>query len=147
MPNINMKRTWYHLRYRYPTREIITVIAISFIIVWFIWGSVQAMQKNYQLRHMVDSKRREVELVELEMKMLEYGQRYLQSEEYKKLAVRQRLGYGDPGEKVLILPPNSSKALQAEEPATAPAKTAPAPSNINQWANFLFGGNASADRE
>ncbi|NLA43070.1 hypothetical protein GX865_02855 [Candidatus Saccharibacteria bacterium] len=143
MTNINIKKAWYHVKYRYPTREIITIAAIGFVIIWFIWGSVQAMQKNYELRRMVDTKRREAELVGLEMKMLEYEQRYLQSEEYKKLAVRQRLGYGDPGEKVLILPVNSAEASRADESSEEPVKVAPKPSNVSQWVNFLFGGNVS----
>ncbi|MGO3702132.1 MAG: hypothetical protein ACTJG2_03030 [Candidatus Saccharimonadales bacterium] len=141
MPNINIKRTWYHIKYRYPTREIAMAIGIALVIVWFIWGSVQAMQKNYELRRMVDSKQREVSLAELEMQMLEYEQRYLQSEEYKKLAVRQRLGYGDPGEKALMLPANTPQASRGDEPENTPAQTAQKPSNLSQWMNFLFGGN------
>ncbi len=143
MKNINIRRTWYHLKYRYPTREVGMVIGIAVVIVGFIWGSVQAMQKNYELRHTVDGLQREVELVELEMQMLEYEQRYLQSEEYKKLAVRQRLGHGDPGEKVLILPANSPQATAADA-STAPAGAtdeSQRPSNASQWMNFLFGGN------
>ena len=70
MKNINIRRTWYHLKYRYPTREVGMVIGIAVVIVGFIWGSVQAMQKNYELRHTVDGLQREVELVELEMQML-----------------------------------------------------------------------------
>ncbi len=142
MPNINTKRVWYHIKYRYPTKEIITVVAIIIAIVWFIWGSVQALQKNYELRRIVDDKQRKVELVELEMKMLEYEQRYLQSEEYKKLAVRQKLGYGDPGEKVLILPANSEAASKNDTQEPAATQALPPPSNISQWMNFLFGGNA-----
>ena len=116
---------------------------IAAVIVWFIWGSVQAMQKNYELRRSVDSLQREASLVELEMQMLEYEQRYLQSEEYKKLAVRERLGYGDPGEKVLMLPANSAEASQSDavgQEVVTPAEQPPV-SNVSQWMNFLFGGN------
>ena len=101
--NTSIRRFFYHLRYRYPTREIVTVALVGLAIVWFIWGSVQAMQKNYELRRKVEAKERQAELTELETRTLEYEQRYLQSEEYKKLAVRERLGYGDPGEKVLAV--------------------------------------------
>lgn len=145
MPNINIQRFWYRLKYRYPTREVLTVALLSIAIVWFIWGSVQAMQKNYELKRMVETKEQEAELVELETRMLEYEQRYLQSEEYKKLAVRERLGYGDPGEKLLILPPNSAQATKFDD-ANAVRRTPPAkPSNFSQWLNFLFGGNVRGD--
>lgn len=143
MPNTNihlrLQRLWYRIKYRYPTREIATVALVGLAIVWFIWGSVQAMQKNYELRHRVDGLERQAQLVELEMRMLEYEQRYLNSEEYQKLAVRERLGYGDPGEKVLLLPPNSDQAKKTN--ATTQATRAQQPSNVRQWANFLFGGN------
>ena len=136
-----IRRTIYRIRYRYPTREIITVLLVGITIVWFIWGSVQAMQRNYELRKVVEDKRRTAQLTELEMKTLEYEQRYLQSEEYKKLAVRERLGYGDPGEKVLILPPNSAEATATGQTATTIAQSVARPSNLSQWGNFLFGGN------
>lgn len=143
--NTNIRRFIYHVRYRYPTREILTVALIGVAIVWFLWGSVQAMQKNYELRKVVADKARQAELTELETKTLEYEQRYLQSEEYKKLAVRERLGYGDPGEKVLVLPANTSAAVDAGESASAQPKETPAPSNLSQWGNFLFGGNVTRD--
>lgn len=139
--NTNLRRLIYHIRYRYPTREIVTVLLVAVAIVWFIWGSVQAMQKNYELRRVVEDKARQAELTELETKTLEYEQRYLQSEEYKKLAVRENLGYGDPGEKVIVLPANSSAAAAAGKPASPTPQKTPEPSNLSQWANFLFGGN------
>ena len=143
MKHINLQRLWYRIKYQYPTREVVMAAGIAAVIVWFIWGSVQAMQKNYELRRSVDSLQREASLVELEMQMLEYEQRYLQSEEYKKLAVRERLGYGDPGEKVLMLPANSAEASQSDavgQEVVTPAKQPPV-SNVSQWMNFLFGGN------
>ena len=143
--NTSIRRFIYHVRYRYPTREIITVVLVGVAITWFIWGSVQAMQKNYELRKVVEDKKRTAELTDLETKTLEYEQRYLQSEEYKKLAVRERLGYGDPGEKVLVLPANSAAAVQADQtPASKPVEL-PKPSNLSQWGNFLFGGNVRGE--
>ena len=63
--NTHIKRFIYHLRYHYPIREIITVLLVGIAIVWFIWGSVQAMQKNYELRKVVQDRTRQAELVEL----------------------------------------------------------------------------------
>lgn len=139
--NTSFRRFIYHVRYRYPTREIVTVLLVGIAIVWFIWGSVQAMQKNYELRKVVEDKSRQAEVAELEAKTLEYEQRYLQSEEYKKLAVRERLGYGDPGEKVLVLPANSTAAADADRAEANRTGNESQPSNLSQWGNFLFGGN------
>lgn len=141
MPDINLRRLWYHIKYRYPTREIITIAGVALVILWFIVGSVQAMQKNYRLRGGVEGRRQASELLELEVKTLEYEQRYLQSEEYQKLAVRQRLGYGDPGERVLILPPNSPETTQYDTATSQRRTETTPPSNFRQWMNFLFGGN------
>lgn len=143
--NTSLRRFIYHVRYRYPTREIITVALVGIAIVWFIWGSVQAMQKNYELRKVVEDKTRQAEVADLEAKTLEYEQRYLQSEEYKKLAVRERLGYGDPGEKVLVLPANTSNSTDTDKTDADKPKESPAPSNLSQWGNFLFGGNAHSN--
>ncbi|MBH2007550.1 hypothetical protein I8H83_03030 [Candidatus Saccharibacteria bacterium] len=143
--NTKIRRFIYHLRYRYPTREVITVTLVAVAIMWFIWGSVQAMQKNYELRKVVEDKARTAELTDLETKTLEYEQRYLQSEEYKKLAVRERLGYGDPGEKVLVLPANSSDVADSAVSGLAQPAESPKPSNISQWGNFLFGGNVRGE--
>ena len=139
--NTSLRRFIYHIRYRYPTREVVTVLLVGVAIVWFIWGSVQAMQKNYELRKVVEDKTRQAEVADLEAKTLEYEQRYLQSEEYKKLAVRERLGYGDPGEKVLVLPANSSAAADSDRLDARKTTESPKPSNLSQWGNFLFGGN------
>lgn len=120
------------------------MFAIVLATAWFMWGSVQAMQKNYELKKRVDDKSRQAKLVELQTKMLEYKQNYLKSEEYQKLAAREYLGYGDPGEKLLILPANTTQAVAQDakfDNAQKTADTVQKPSNMSQWMNFLFGGN------
>ena len=92
MFSAKMRRLWYKIKYRYPTREFLTIIGAAMVVFCFLVGSVQSMQKNYELRRQVEHKQREAKLIELEMKTLEYEQSYLKSEEYQKLAVRQRLG-------------------------------------------------------
>jgi hypothetical protein len=141
MININIKRALYHLRYRYPLREVVTIVAVTCIVVWFIWGSVQAMQKNYELKRTLENRKRDAALIELETKTSEYEQRYLQSTEYKKLAARKWLNLADPGEKLLILPPNTPGIDRDEADAQVPAPAVKQPSNLSQWLTFLLGGN------
>lgn len=122
------------------------MFGVGLLAIWFMWGSVQAMQKNYQLRQIVEDKKRQAQLIELEAEMLEYRQNYLKSDEYRKLAVREYLGHGDPGEKLLILPANSQQAITTDEgyeDSVAPTKVT-RPSNLSQWLNFLLGSNAKA---
>jgi hypothetical protein len=86
---------------------------------------------------------REQKLAELQTQNLKYEQKYYQSGEYQELAIRQRLGYANPGEKVLVLPPNTLAAQNADAALTKKSTTtATEPiSNFQQWVNFLFGGS------
>lgn len=123
------------------------VVAVAAVIaVSWAWASVEVVQKNYALQREVDDKRRQQQLVELQTENLAYEQRYYRSSEYLSLEARERQGLGDPGEHVLILPPNTpgAKAFDQEiqSDTVQPAQsTSVEPSNVQQWANFLFGGN------
>ena len=87
------------------------MIAAGIAISW-IWGSVAIMQRNYDLQAKYDTKQRERQLYDLEVATLQYEQKYMQSDEYKELMARRKLGLGAPGEKVIILPENTATAKQ-----------------------------------
>lgn len=144
MKKINIRKLYYHVRHRYFTMNNV-VVGIALVIgMGWAWASVQAMQRNYALQKEVDNKERQQKLIELENDSLSYQQNYYRSAEYQELAVRERLGFADPGEKVLILPPNSDAAKKADEKASGKAAAVPVTeptSNFQQWMNFLFGAN------
>ncbi len=120
------------------------VIAVALIIgASWAWASVGAMQRNYTLQKEIDAKNRQEKLVQLETESLVFEQKYYQSAEYQELALREHLGLGDPGEKVLILPPNTQTAKNADQALTKKQSIAAAEptSNFQQWTNFLFGAN------
>jgi cell division protein FtsB len=140
MKKINTRRLIYRIRNRYVTLNNV-VIAVAFIIAasW-VWGSLGVMQRNYDLQKEVDLKQRQLEVADLETKSLELEQRYYGTREYQELAVRQDLGLTLPGEKVLILPPNSQAAKDADKATVATSVASITPiSNLQQWMNFLFG--------
>ena len=139
MKNRNLQKLYYHVRHRYFTTNNAVIAVALFIAVSWAWGSVDVMERNYKLQREIDHKNRELKLVQLETDTLRYQQKYYKSDEYKELAVRQRLGLVAPGEKVLILPPNT---LAASDDETAPNPRAVKPSNTQQWLNLLFGGRA-----
>lgn len=142
MKNINMRKWYYNIRHRYLTMNNIVMVIALFIAASWAWGSVSVMERNYTLQHEIDSKNRQLKLVKLETETLKYQQQYYKSDEYKELAVRQRLGLVMPGEKVLILPPNSAAASQEDSDQNSGLlRRAIKPSNFQQWMNFLFGGN------
>jgi len=144
MQKTNIKKRYRHFKFRYLTVNNLVIAAAILIGISWAWGSVGMMQRNYALQKEIDSKSRQQTLAKLEVETLQYQQKYYQTSEYKSLSVRENIGLADPGEKVLILPPNSKAAKQA---GTASAKAKPAkpdlpPTNMQQWGNFLFGGNS-----
>lgn len=143
MQKINIRKLYYHLRHRYFTINNVVVVVALLIGASWAWGSIGVMQRNYDLQKLVDTKSRQQQLADLEVQSLAFEKKYYQSNEYKELAVRERLGLVAPGEKVLVLPPNSEAAKSADAKLSAVAVTAAAvqPSKFEQWMNFIFGGN------
>lgn len=119
------------------------VIGVALIIgAGWAWGSVEMMQRNFDLQKDVDGKSRQLQLVDLQTQNLVYEQRYYKSAEYQELAVRARLGLAKPGEKAIILPPNSEVAKKADTLlAKQTVRSVESIDNVQQWMNFLFGGN------
>ncbi|MGB3945734.1 MAG: septum formation initiator family protein, partial [Candidatus Saccharimonadales bacterium] len=105
--DIHWRRLYYHVRHHYFTTNNVVVLIALFVAASWAWGSVQAMERNYELQKEIDLKRRELRLSELETQKLQFERNYYKSDEYKELAVREKLGLVKPGEKVLILAPNS----------------------------------------
>lgn len=145
MKKINIRKIYYHVRHRYLTMNNVVIAVALMIGASWAWGSIGMMQRNYALQKEIDGKSRQAKLAELEMLNLQYLQKYYQSTEYKELAVRERLGLVNPGEKVVFLPANSSVAIEADAKLTKKETTVKMqpPDNFQQWMNFLFGGNRS----
>lgn len=145
MPKINIRKIIYHLRHDYLTMNNV-VIAVALVIgASWVWGSIGMMQRNFALQKEVDARKREMLVAELEVKSLEFEQKYYKSTEYQELAVRERLGLVRAGEKVLFLPSNSVIAQTADEQLKdkkITSKKTQEPSNFQQWLNFLFGGSS-----
>lgn len=140
--NTKIRRFIYHLRHNYLTMNNLVVVVAFLIAASWAWGSIGVLQKNYALQRVVDDKQRQAKLVELQTENLAYEQRYYRSAEYQELAMRERTGLALPGERMLVLPPNSDAAKasdQAPEDDVTASQHAE-PNNMQQWANFLFGG-------
>jgi cell division protein FtsB len=141
MHKLNLRRLLYRLRHEYMTLNNV-VIAVAFIIAasW-IWGSLGVMQRNYALQKELDSQKQQLELNKLETDNARLEQTYYKSSEYQELIARKDLGLALPGEKVLVLPPNSQAAIDADNPQATVASAVAQDSNLEQWINFLFGGD------
>jgi hypothetical protein len=144
MTNTNIRRLVYHIRHNYVTMNNLVVLVAFLIAASWAWGSIGVLQKNYTLQKVVDEKRARAKLIELQAETLVYEQKYYRSTEYQELAVRERMGLALPGERVLILPPNSAAAKgksQAVALGSSSSKQSIEPDNLQQWVNFLFGGS------
>ena len=142
MQKIHIRKFMYQVRHKYVTFNNLVILTAFLIAAGWVWGSLQVMQRNYNLQKEVDYKQRQLQLAELQKESLELQKRYYQTAEYQELAARQALGLVMPGEKLLILPKNSDAAKQADV-QTTPSQPTPqqdTTSNLEQWLNFLFGG-------
>lgn len=142
MKKINIRRIYYRIRHKYLTLNNGVIIIALMIAVGWAWGSLSVMQRNYTLQKELDDKSRQLVLAQLDTDNAKLEQRYYKTNEYKELAVRERLGLGLPGESVLILPPNSQSVKDADKKISDPVIETETISNFNQWMNFLFGHNS-----
>ena len=138
MNKLKLKRLIYRIQHDYLTlNNVVIAVAILIAMSW-AWGSIESMQKNYELQRSIDNKRQQVEIEKLQVALLEYESKYYQSEEYQELTIRQRTGKGLPGEKQLI-----TQSFEDSTPTQTLASSAKrTDSNFQQWMNFLFGGNS-----
>ena len=118
------------------------ILIAAMITCGWIWGSLGVMQRNYTLQKELDDKKRQLIVSQLAVDNSKLEQRYYNTDEYKELAVRERLGLGLSGESVLILPVNSDAAKNADKSLQTATTTAVEKSNFEQWTSFLFGGNS-----
>ena len=140
MKKINIKQLEYRLQHRVLTINNI-VIMVAFLVAagWAI-GSVGVLERNYRQQRVVDAKQKEYELARLQAATLEYQRNYYKSDEYKELAVRQRMGLALPGEKAIILSPNTDIAKKIDAQDESTKRVAPISlTNQEQWLKFFFG--------
>jgi hypothetical protein len=148
MKKINIRKIYYQLRHKYFTLNNAVIFVAFMIAAGWVWGSLGVMQRNYSLQKEVDDKQRQLLFAQLDTESAQLQQRYYQTHEYQELAVRERLGLVTPGEKVLILPPNSQAVIDADKETTVKDVVPIIPkSNFQQWVNFLFGGNSKSISE
>lgn len=144
MPHINIRKIIYTIRHKYLTFNNVVIAAAFLIAASWVWGSLEVMQRNYTLQKEVDIKQRQLQLTKLQRDSLELQKKYYQTDEYKELAVRDALGLVRPGEKLLILPDNSAEAKAADAPIQQVIVRPKYSPNLQQWLNFLFGGNSKS---
>lgn len=114
----------------------VLVVAILIASTW-VWSTIEAIQHNFTLQQQVDALGQQISVEDLQNKTLQLQKTYYQSDQYLELSAREHMGVANPGEKVVILPPNTVQTSTA----TTTASQAPTAnkSNFAQWMYFLFG--------
>lgn len=123
------------LKPQFTLNNGVLLVALLVTVSW-VWGTVGAIQQNFLLQQQVDGLGQKIAYQELENQTLIFENQYFQSKEYLEVSARDNLSLANPGEKLLILPPET-----AHDSAPAPVTQTPIAkrSNFQQWLYFLFG--------
>ena len=136
--NINYRGLWLVAKRKYFNLQTATIIVALYIAISWAWGALNMMDRNYRLQKELSKKQQELQLIEVESITLELEKKYYQTREYQELAARKNLGLVLPGEKVLILPPNTSTDSTSKKDSTDKITKK---SNFQEWMDFLSGAN------
>lgn len=115
----------------------VLVVAILIASTW-VWSTIEAIQHNFTLQQQVDALGQQIFVEDLQNKTLQLQKTYYQSDQYLELSAREHMGVANPGEKLVILPPNTVQSQAATAAATNQEPIANK-SNFAQWMYFLFG--------
>jgi cell division protein FtsB len=127
---------YQRLKPHFTLNNGVLLIALLITMSW-VWGTVEAIQQNFALQQQVDTIGQQISYQELENQTIQFENQYYSSNEYLELSARDHLNKANPGEKVLLLPPNTVSDTSASQqlPVTPITKR----SNLQQWLYFLFG--------
>lgn len=133
----SMRQFNYRVRHDYfAVENLVLGLAIVLCMVW-TYQSIVAMTKNWELSESLAKKKRELELVTLEVEAAELENEYYQTEEYQEILARKYLDKELPGENMVVLPENSEVAKSKYKTAIT-EETETSYSNFEKWKIFLF---------
>lgn len=136
-----LRKAIYWLQHNLLVFDRAVLIVAVTICLFFVWGAVSSMSRNWTLAQELANRKREKILLELEVETLELENDYYVSAEYQELAARKYQNKKLPGETLIYLPANS-EAAKNKYAATSAASSSSfdeTMSNFEQWLVFLFG--------
>ena len=131
------RRLGYRIKRWFSGDHTIFTFAVVACLIW-TWGAISAMNRNWQLEQRLESRRKELALLQLEIGELELENQYYASEEYQELAARDKQNKILDGESLVYLPQNSDYARHKHDVKVVEV-VEDEPSNYEQWLSFLFG--------
>ena len=130
------RRIIFKLKHEYFTFDnILLLVAVIFCIYW-TYCSIASMSRNWKLAQTIETRKKELALLELEVETMELENEYYRSTEYKELSARAKQNKKLEGENLVYLSENSTEAKSKtyEKPKLEEKE----PSNFSQWMSFLF---------
>ena len=115
-------------------RRLLLVLLVLYIL--FLVGKV--VYQNYQTKRRLAEIEAEIERLRQENRRLSDLVTYYQTDTFRELEARKKLGLKKPGETVVALPENADEEIV--DPTRLPAAPAPPPMpNYRKWWEYLFG--------
>ena len=131
------RRLGYRAKRWFSGDHTIFTVAIAACLLW-TWGAISATNRNWQLEKRIESRRKELAILQIEISELELENQYYASLEYQELAAREKQNKILDGESLVYLPDNSDYARHKHDVSAAEV-IEDEPSNYEQWLSFLFG--------
>lgn len=132
---------WRRLKFRlkhdfFSVENVVLVLAVFLCLMW-TYQSIMAMSRNWALTERLASEKRSLELLQVEVETAELENEYYKTEEYQELLARKFLDKQLPGEKMVIMPENSTSVNEGDKKNTA-QKNEQERTNIEKWLMYLF---------
>ena len=139
MNGTKLRQVKYKLQHDYLAIENVVLIGAIVLCLALTYYSVVAMSKNWELTERLNSEKKTLELIKVEVEAAELQNEYYKSAEYQELAARRLMGKQLEGEHMVYLPENTDAAREKHKNDVAttepPKKEA---SNVEKWLMYLF---------
>ena len=105
------------------------------------YQSIKAMSRNWELVERLNTEKKTLELLSIEVEAAELENEYYASDEYRELAARKFANKQLTGEHMVYLPENSEIAKTKFQEKTAIQQEEKTYSNFGKWMMYLFPNN------
>ena len=134
-----IRKAKYNLKHDFPLDRFLFAVALLFFFAC-VWGTISSVTRNWELEQRLASRRKELELIKLEVESAKLENEYLASEEYQELSARAKQNKSLEGETLVYLPKNTERAKTKHRDNLAIADTdEDTRTNFDKWMSFLFG--------
>ena len=111
------------------------------IIVYLLVILAQTVKRNYDMNRQVHELNGQIELLKEQKDQLAYNIQYYKTDSFREREAREKLGLQLPGESVIIIPQKSPQATTSPKTEAKVKVETSSKSNVQQWLDFLSGGN------